>query len=172
MNSPKAPWTISVQTNRGVFCLLVTPKGLYEVRFPGRTSQRGQAFTDCLSPLLRPMTDRVWSKVRGMFAAYFRNPAAKVNLKLDLSTCTEFEKDVYRALRRVPAGKVLRYGELAKRAGYPGAARAVGNAMKKNRLPIVIPCHRVVPAGGGIGQYSAGVRWKRFLLEHESFNVR
>ncbi len=68
---------------------------------------------------------------------------------------------------RIPAGKTVSYGELAKRAGYPGAGRAVGSAMRKNRLPIVIPCHRVVPAQGGIGAYSAGKKWKCRLLKHE-----
>ena len=65
--------------------------------------------------------------------------------KLDLSGYTPFQLKVYAVLRKVPAGKTVTYGELAKRAGYPGAARAVGTAMRKNRLPIVIPCHRVIP---------------------------
>ncbi len=86
---------------------------------------------------------------------------------MDLAAHTIFEKKVYRALRKVPTGKVISYGELAERAGYPGAARAVGSAMRKNRLPIVIPCHRVIPATGGIGEYSAGKQWKRWLLEYE-----
>ena len=89
------------------------------------------------------------------------------SLTLDLSSYSLFQKKVYLALRKVPAGKVITYGELAKRAGYPGAARAVGSAMEKNRLPIVIPCHRVVPLKGGLGEYSAGKQWKRWLLDHE-----
>jgi O-6-methylguanine DNA methyltransferase len=121
------------------------------------------------------------------------------NMKLDLSGYTVFQKCVYRTLQKIPAGKVIPYGELARRAGYPGAARAVGNAMKKNRLPIVIPCHRVIPASGpnthqlkrsgnwgrpgyhsckkmkslddGLGEYSAGKIWKRRLLEHEGYCV-
>ncbi|MFH1209115.1 MAG: MGMT family protein [Candidatus Omnitrophota bacterium] len=101
------------------------------------------------------------------FTAYFKDAKTVLKTKLDLSNCTPFEKKVYRMLRRVPAGKVLSYGELAKRAGYPGAARAVGSAMKKNRLPIVIPCHRVISSSGGVGEYSAGKKWKRWLLEHE-----
>ena len=76
---------------------------------------------------------------------------------------------VWKALKRVPAGQTITYGELAKRAGYPGAARAVGSAVACNPLPVVIPCHRVVPASGGIGKYSAkgGVRRKRELLDME-----
>ena len=92
-----------------------------------------------------------------------------MTVRLDLAGYTPFQLKVYAALRRVPAGRTVTYGELAKRAGYPGAARAVGSAMKKNRLPIVIPCHRVVKADGLLGQYSAGIRWKRILLEHEEY---
>jgi methylated-DNA-[protein]-cysteine S-methyltransferase len=92
-------------------------------------------------------------------------------MKLDLSGRTLFERKVYQVLRRVPAGKVISYGELARRAGYSGAARAVGTAMKKNRLPIVIPCHRVIPASGGFGEYSAGKKWKCWLLKHEGHQV-
>lgn len=88
-------------------------------------------------------------------------------MKLDLSGCTLFQLKVYAALRKVPAGKTITYGELAKRAGYPGAARAVGTAMKTNRLPIVIPCHRVIKANGSLGLYSQGVRWKKELLAYE-----
>jgi methylated-DNA-[protein]-cysteine S-methyltransferase len=153
MNSPKAPWAISVKTNRGVFCLEGSGRGLCRVIFPGK--RRKVKITGGDTETARE------------FAAYFKDPRRRFKIKLDLSNCTLFEKKVYRALRRVPAGKVLSYGELAKRAGYPGAARAVGNAMKKNRLPIVIPCHRVIPSSGGLGEYSAGRKWKRWLLEHE-----
>ena len=90
------------------------------------------------------------------------------NRKLDLTGYTPFQRKVYAVLRKVPAGKTVTYGELAKRAGYPGAARAIGTAMKKNRLPIVIPCHRVIPRSGGLGEYSAGKKWKRYLLRGES----
>ena len=89
-------------------------------------------------------------------------------MSLDFSGCTLFERKVYAALRRVPSGMTVTYGELARRAGYPRAARAVGSALKRNRLPVAIPCHRVIPASGGIGEYSGGKQWKRMLLEHES----
>jgi methylated-DNA-[protein]-cysteine S-methyltransferase len=155
MNSSKAscPWRVSVKTNRGVFCLEGSGRELCRVVFPGKRQKV-----------------KIAGGAKGAareFMAYFKDPKTVLKTKPDLSGCTEFEKKVYRALRRVPAGKVLSYGELAKRAGYPGAARAVGSAMKKNRLPIVIPCHRVIPSVGGLGEYSAGKKWKRWLLEHE-----
>ena len=73
------------------------------------------------------------------------------------------------ACQRIPRGETLSYGELAAKVGNPGAARAVGTVMSSNPLPLVIPCHRVLGAGGCLGGYSArqGVAMKRRLLEME-----
>ena len=79
-----------------------------------------------------------------------------------------FYRDVYEAMRRIPYGTVRTYGQLADDAGYPKAARAVGIACRKNPLPIIIPCHRVVPASGGIGKYSGPEGVKAALLQLES----
>jgi O-6-methylguanine DNA methyltransferase len=79
---------------------------------------------------------------------------------------SEFNVSVYAAMREIPPGTVQTYGELAARAGYPRAARAVGTACGRNELVIVIPCHRVV-ASKGIGGYSYGVGVKTKLLIHE-----
>jgi len=83
---------------------------------------------------------------------------------------TPFQLEVWHALRRVSAGRTLTYGELAARVGRPGAARAVGTAMRKNPLPLFVPCHRVL-AGSGLGGFSGGVcgalDLKRRMLEHE-----
>jgi len=71
------------------------------------------------------------------------------------------------ALQEIPRGVTVTYGELARRLGRPGAARAVGNACGANPLPLFIPCHRVVAAGGAPGGFSAGRAWKKFLLASE-----
>ena len=82
---------------------------------------------------------------------------------------TPFARDVLAALQQVPAGATVSYGELAARAGHPGAARAVGRVMAGNPLPLVVPCHRVVGANGALTGYSgaAGVATKKWLLEFE-----
>jgi methylated-DNA-[protein]-cysteine S-methyltransferase len=81
---------------------------------------------------------------------------------------TQFQRRVLRALRRVRFGETVTYGELAVRSGSPGAARAVGRVMARNRVPIVFPCHRVV-AAAGVGGFSAppGIRLKQRMLELE-----
>jgi methylated-DNA-[protein]-cysteine S-methyltransferase len=86
---------------------------------------------------------------------------------LDLSGLTDFQRKVLKILQRVPRGKVRTYSWLARRAGRPGAARAAGNAMALNPIPFLIPCHRIVPAAGGIGKYGLGSAIKRILLERE-----
>ena len=73
------------------------------------------------------------------------------HMPIDLVGLTEFQRRVIQECRRIGYGQTLTYGELAARAGSPGAARAVGNCMAANRLPLVVPCHRVVPADGRVG---------------------
>jgi methylated-DNA-[protein]-cysteine S-methyltransferase len=91
---------------------------------------------------------------------------AGFDVPLDLSLLTEFTRRVLTALCQVGAGSLLTYAQLAVRAGSPGAARAVGGAVGRNPIPLIIPCHRVV-ASGGIGGFGLGLECKRALLEME-----
>ncbi|MHB0979325.1 MAG: methylated-DNA--[protein]-cysteine S-methyltransferase [Thermoleophilia bacterium] len=102
--------------------------------------------------------------------AYFRGERlgwTDAEVGLEAYTFTPFRTAVYRALLSVPAGETVTYGELARRAGRPGAARAVGSAMAENPIAVVVPCHRVVRGDGSLGRYGFGAPWKRFLLEAE-----
>ena len=81
---------------------------------------------------------------------------------------TTFERRVWRELRRIKPGKPITYGELARRAGAPGAARAAGAACGRNPIAVVIPCHRVVGANGSLTGYGGGIERKRWLLRHEA----
>lgn len=80
---------------------------------------------------------------------------------------TDFQLSVWRALREIPPGQTLGYGELAADIAHPGASRAVGSANGRNPIPLVIPCHRVIAAGGKLGGYGGGLDRKRWLLRHE-----
>jgi methylated-DNA-[protein]-cysteine S-methyltransferase len=75
---------------------------------------------------------------------------------------------VWKLLREVPAGSTVSYGDLAARVGAPGAARAVGTANATNPICLIIPCHRVIRTGGGLGGYGFGLERKRWLLAHEA----
>jgi len=89
---------------------------------------------------------------------------------LALDHLSPFARRVVEACRRIPWGQVRTYGQLAAVCGSPGAARAVGSVMAKNRFPLIVPCHRVLAAGGELGGYSApaGLQMKRRLLEMEA----
>jgi len=84
---------------------------------------------------------------------------------------TKFQTDVWRALLKIPFGKMRSYGGIAAAVGRPRAVRAVGNAVGKNPIPIVIPCHRVIAAGGKIGGFSSGLGMKQKLLSIEKISV-
>lgn len=90
---------------------------------------------------------------------------------LDWGACTPFQEKVLRELARVPRGKVISYGALARRAGVPRAARAVGAVMAWNPFPLVLPCHRVVRSSGETGRYGGGEVMKRALLEREGVRI-
>lgn len=85
---------------------------------------------------------------------------------------TDFQRQVWAALRRVPVGTTTSYGRLAAGLGLPGAARAVGLANSQNPVAIVVPCHRVIGADGSLTGYAGGLHRKRWLLEHEGVRLQ
>lgn len=95
------------------------------------------------------------------------------NVDLNLDHLGPFASKVVQRCRRIPAGETMTYAELAAACGSPNAARAVGNVMASNRFPLVVPCHRVVGSGGGLGGFSApqGIALKRQLLQREGVDI-
>ena len=91
----------------------------------------------------------------------------RTDVPVDLSSRSDFHQEVLRATARIPCGEVRTYGELAEIVGRPRAARAVGTAMARNPVPLLVPCHRVVPSSGGVGNYGFGSGLKAKLLAGE-----
>lgn len=118
--------------------------------------------TDQELELVDDLIDRLQTFAEG-------EPVDFSEIQIDDSYGTSFQRRVLKACRAIPWGETRTYGELAKIAGRPGAARAVGTVMAGNRVPLIVPCHRVVPASGGFGGFSApqGVKMKRRLLTQE-----
>ena len=85
---------------------------------------------------------------------------------------TEFQLQIWRALEEIPYGTAVSYQELARRVGRPRSARAAGQAVGRNPLPVLLPCHRVIASGGGLGGYSGGLEKKRLLLTLEGVPFR
>ena len=140
----------------GKLTLCADEAGIYEVKF-GAQSSRADA-----SELL----DRAQRELEEYFAG--RRRAFSVPLSIH---GTAFQQAVWRALMEIPYGKTATYGEIAKAIGREKACRAVGMANHVNPLPIFVPCHRVVGAGGRLTGYAGGLEIKQFLLELEENNA-
>jgi methylated-DNA-[protein]-cysteine S-methyltransferase len=125
----------------------------YSERY-GRTLER--------APIPEPLRKQVIDALHG---AGVEKPA------VDLSEASELERSVAKALLSIPLGEVRSYSWLAQQVGKPKAVRAVANYVARNILPFVVPCHRVVPAGGGVGKYGYGPKMKRDLLKREGVDV-
>ena len=105
---------------------------------------------------------------------YFRGEKVefgRLGLGLDLSGFSDFEKKALGIASRIPYGSIWSYKQIAQEIGRPASCRAVGNVMAKNRVPILVPCHRVVRSDLRIGGFGAGPEWKRRLLELEGIAI-
>ncbi len=98
---------------------------------------------------------------------YFAGRPVRFDIPMSLAG-TEFQRRVWAALREIPHGETISYGQLARRLGMPGASRAVGLANGRNPIAIVIPCHRVIGADGRLTGYGGGLERKAWLLRHEA----
>jgi len=156
-----------VPTDRGKFGVIASANGVTSVLFPGfddaevagRLSRHGLGWGT---------TGRRRALEAGIeLKGYLGGEVKAFSTPVDVSHLTPFLQDVYGALVEVPWGATVTYGELARLAGHPTKARAVGTAMHRNPIPIFIPCHRVVLTGGGLGGWSGPDGWKEKLLALE-----
>jgi methylated-DNA-[protein]-cysteine S-methyltransferase len=115
--------------------------------------------------------DPVLEATREQLAAYFAGERTAFELPIRLAG-TAFQQAVWAALREIPYAETIDYGELARRVGRPGAARAVGLANGRNPVAIVVPCHRVIGSSGALTGYGGGLERKRALLELEARTAR
>jgi methylated-DNA-[protein]-cysteine S-methyltransferase len=151
----------------GRLTVAVTPRGLARVLFESEDADRA------LEDLARAISPRVlWApsvtdEARRELDEYFEGARRRFDLRLDRRMMTPFARDVLGATARVGYGRVSTYGEIAARIGRPRASRAVGAALGSNPIPIVVPCHRVVGAGGRLTGYAGGLDRKEALLRLE-----
>ncbi|WP_217136338.1 methylated-DNA--[protein]-cysteine S-methyltransferase [Streptomyces sp. AC558_RSS880] len=164
-------WAV-VGTGIGPLLLAATREGLVNVVFHATDEVRDGALERLASrlgaePVEEPGSPLLAEVIRQV-EAYFAGERRDFELPLDWSLISGFNREVLRELASgVPFGSVVGYGDLARRVGQPGAAQAVGTAMGANPLPVVVPCHRVVESGGGIGGFGGGLETKRHLLALE-----
>lgn len=112
---------------------------------------------------------RAIAPVMAQLREYFAGQRSHFNLPVDLSELTPFQREVLAVTRQIPAGQVWSYQRVAQEMGLPKSSRPVGQALGRNPIPIVIPCHRVIASDGSLGGYSggSGLKAKRWLLQHE-----
>ncbi|MFH0777050.1 MAG: methylated-DNA--[protein]-cysteine S-methyltransferase [Candidatus Eisenbacteria bacterium] len=108
--------------------------------------------------------DRGLRSFAGQLERYFAGEVVPFEVELDLSSGTSFQQAVWRAVRKTAYGHLVSYKAIAEKVGNPLSARAVGNALGANPIPIVIPCHRVIRSDNSLGGFSGGIRWKRRLI--------
>jgi methylated-DNA-[protein]-cysteine S-methyltransferase len=160
----EAPWQLAdVSTSVGTFRIVyrddhvrtidLLERGLAQSTIPEGAVRRRPPFASDSPPR--------------QLAEYFRGRRDHFDLVADPLSGSEFDRSVWLALAKVPAGKTVTYGELARQSGHPGAARAVGGSMARNPIPIVIPCHRVVGDAGSLTGFGLGLWRKRWLLDRE-----
>lgn len=164
-------WAV-IGTDIGPLLLAATREGLVNVVFHATDAVRDKALERLAARLGGEPVEAAGSpslaEAISQVQAYFAGQRHSFELPLDWSLVSGFNRQVLRELASgVPYGSVVGYGDLARRVGQPQAAQAVGAAMGSNPLPVVVPCHRVVESGGGIGGFGGGLETKRKLLALE-----
>ncbi len=151
---------MQIETPLGPLSLAASSAGLARVALPGPKAAGPAGDTGAAAR-------RHLDGAARALAAYFAGEREDFDdLALDLAG-SPFERAVWDALREIPFGETRSYGEIAERVGQPGAARAVGVANHRNPVAVIVPCHRVIGADGGLVGYGGGLDRKRWLLKHE-----
>lgn len=148
----------------GPLLLAASTQGLAGVWF---TDQRHRPSASTVAAWNDGGQQPVLQRAADQLRRYFQGDAVRFDLPLDLSGGTAFQQAVWQALLDIPSGATGHYGEVAQRIGRPTAVRAVGTAIGRNPLSIVVPCHRVLGAGGALTGYAGGLDRKAALLRLE-----
>lgn len=155
-----------VETPVGTFVIAATQRGLVALSFERDPEVVIDALARRLSPRIVRAPKRV-DDIRRELDEYFEGRRSNFEMPLDWSLVSGFNRKVFKATARIPYGGVSTYSDMARSAGSPRAARAAGNALHNNPIPIVVPCHRVLHRDGGLGGYGGGLPMKKFLLKLE-----
>ena len=149
-----------------------TGKGLCFAELPGQAGRGFAGWLRAQIPDAEVVEDAAANRsVREQLLEYLAGDRIRFELKLDLRA-TDFQRAVYDELLAIPYGETRSYADVARAIGKPNAVRATGTANGANPIPLVVPCHRVIASGGGLGGYGGGLPLKRRLLARESARVR
>ena len=162
----------TVDSPFGPLLVAASARGLLRLAYPDEPVEALiEELAEEVSPRILEAPGRL-DPLRRQLDEYFAGSRRHFEFPIDWRLVHGFGRDVLRVTAHIPYGKVSTYGDVAVRAGRPKASRAVGNALGANPMPIVIPCHRVVRTGGGLGGYTGGVQRKERLLQLEGRTPR
>ncbi|MFL5830329.1 MAG: methylated-DNA--[protein]-cysteine S-methyltransferase [Solirubrobacteraceae bacterium] len=152
----------------GQLLVAATPRGLVRIAYLDEAGEEPvlEQLAARISPRVLAAPRRV-DEPRRELDEYFSRRRHQFDLPIDWALTRGFGRRVLRATARIPYGEVSSYKQVAAAAGSPRGSRAAGNALGVNPMPIVVPCHRVLHSGGGLGGYTGGVERKRLLLDVE-----
>ncbi len=154
---------ITFNTDMGWIGILASAKGLVGTTFPQRSAQEAyQLLGDSANHAAWP--PRLFDDLMERLKVYFSGHKAAFPDELDLSGAAPFQREVWEITRLIPYGETRSYLWVAEQIKKPGAVRAVGQALSRNPLPVIVPCHRVVASDGKLGGFSGGLEMKRRLL--------
>lgn len=159
-----------VDSPLGVLLVAATDRGLCRIEFDPDAEAELERIARIFGTKVLRMPRRV-EKPRRQLNEYFAGDRTGFDIETDLTGVPRFQRSVLRALSRVPYGQAVTYGDIAHKIGNPRAARAVGGALNRNPIPIVLPCHRVVGSTGKLVGYGGGLERKRALLELEGLTL-
>ncbi len=154
-----------ILTAMGWVSVLASEKGILRLELPCETREAALSAISCSRQARRD--DQYFKELVGRIQAYFTGIKVLFNEKLDLDGYSPFYRDVWRLTCEVPYGSTASYSEIARQTGKPLACRAVGQALGRNPVPIIIPCHRIIRSDGSLGGFSGGLNIKGRLLEME-----
>jgi len=154
---------IIFSTDMGWVGMLASAKGLLSTTLPQPSiDEVRQQLGDSVSHAI--WSPHLFKDLMERLKVYFSGQRTTFPDKLDLGRATHFQREVWEITRLIPYGETRSYAWVAKQIKKPGAARAVGQALGKNPLPIIVPCHRVVASDGKLGGFGGGIEMKRYLL--------
>jgi len=137
-----------------------SPEQVLHLLFEPTMKQHDQSLSEAEAGYFGDLPDRIRD--------YLAGKAVSFSDRLDLSEASPLQRSVWKVDQSIPYGETRTYAWIARKLSMPKAARAVGQALAKNPLPIIIPCHRVICSDGSLGGFSGGQDWKRCLLEIEA----
>ncbi len=146
----------------GILTVVFTKRGIHRITF-SNNAKNNNISKDIY---IRESDHLIYKKIFCELNKYFTGKLREFEVPVVLEG-TKFQKSVWQELIKVPYGESMTYGEIAKAIGSPKAARAVGNANNKNKLPIIIPCHRIIGSSGNLTGYAGGLDRKKWLINHE-----